>query len=181
MEEFVEQFSDNERVTPIGSDFDQPATRSSVEEFLRKLGADERLIAVCTKRINDLDVQKLTTRFRSYAENNSKLLLSALAALAIGVATEEIVRRQKAKRTAPKRSSKKRASSKRASSKRASSKSTSSKRTLIEPHPGDKRYIRRDARGRIKESDDVGRSLSADRRRHSKKTAKKGQGDRGDR
>jgi hypothetical protein len=32
------------------------------------------------------------------------------------------------------------------------------KRELIEPK-GDKRYIRRDERGRIKESDDVGRSL----------------------
>jgi hypothetical protein len=45
----------------------------------------------------------------------------------------------------------------------------------------DKRYVRRDERGRFKESDDVGRSLSADRRRHSKKEAPKGQGDRGDR
>jgi hypothetical protein len=46
---------------------------------------------------------------------------------------------------------------------------------------GDKRYIRRDAKGRIKESDDVGRSLSQDRRRKAKTVAKPGQGDRGDR
>jgi hypothetical protein len=39
-----------------------------------------------------------------------------------------------------------------------------SKRELIEPHPRDKRYVRRDERGRIKESDDVGRSLTQDRR-----------------
>jgi hypothetical protein len=34
------------------------------------------------------------------------------------------------------------------------------KRTTIAPK-GDKRYIRRDAKGRITESDDVGRSLAA--------------------
>ena len=38
-----------------------------------------------------------------------------------------------------------------------------SKRELIAPK-GDKRFIRRDEKGRIKESDDVGRSLTADRR-----------------
>ena len=45
----------------------------------------------------------------------------------------------------------------------------------------DKRYVRRDDQGRFKESDDVGRSLAADRRQHAKTVAKKGQGDRGDR
>jgi len=55
-----------------------------------------------------------------------------------------------------------------------------SKRELIEPK-GDKRYIRRDEKGRIKESDDVGRSLTADRRTKAKKVAKPGQGDKGDR
>jgi hypothetical protein len=54
------------------------------------------------------------------------------------------------------------------------------KRELIAPR-GDKRFIRRDAKGRIKESDDVGRSPSQDRRRKAKTTAKTGQGDRGDR
>jgi hypothetical protein len=56
-----------------------------------------------------------------------------------------------------------------------------SKRELIEPTPGDKRYVRRDAEGKFKEVDDVGRSLSADRKRKAKTTAKPGQGDRGDR
>ena len=55
------------------------------------------------------------------------------------------------------------------------------KRELIEPHKGDKRYIRRDERGRITESDDVGPSLAQDRRRQAKKPAKPGQGDKGDR
>lgn len=53
------------------------------------------------------------------------------------------------------------------------------KRELISPR-GDKRYIRRDARGRIKESDDVSRSLSMDIRRKAKRKGSPGQGDRGD-
>ena len=56
-----------------------------------------------------------------------------------------------------------------------------SKRELIEPHPGDKRYVRRDSSGRFKESDNVSRSLSQDRKRKAKSTSKRGQGDRGDR
>ena len=56
-----------------------------------------------------------------------------------------------------------------------------SKRELIEPNPGDKRYVRRDAQGRFSESDDVGRSLSQDRKRTAKTPAKRGQGDKGDR
>ncbi|HSP34314.1 MAG TPA: hypothetical protein VLU46_08370 [Thermoanaerobaculia bacterium] len=66
-------------------------------------------------------------------------------------------------------------------SKKTSKHRAASKRTLIEPHPGDKRYVRRDAKGRIKESVDVGRSLAADQRRKSKTRAKSGQGDKGDR
>ena len=55
------------------------------------------------------------------------------------------------------------------------------KRELIEPHKGDKRYARRDANGRFTEMDDVGRSLTQDRKRAAKTDAKPGQGDRGDR
>jgi hypothetical protein len=54
------------------------------------------------------------------------------------------------------------------------------KRELIAPR-SDKRYIRRDAKGRIRESDDQGKSLSQDRRRKAKTVSKPGQGDRGDR
>ena len=43
-----------------------------------------------------------------------------------------------------------------------------SKRELIEPHKGDKRFARRDAQGRFTEMDDVGRSLSQDRKRQAK-------------
>ena len=53
------------------------------------------------------------------------------------------------------------------------------KRELIAPK-GDKRFIRRDEKGRISESDDVGRSLAADRRTNAKTVVKKGQGDKGD-
>lgn len=55
-----------------------------------------------------------------------------------------------------------------------------SRRELIEPHKGDKRYVRRDAQGRFKSEVDVGRSLAADRRQHAATKAKPGQGDRGD-
>ena len=55
-----------------------------------------------------------------------------------------------------------------------------SKRETIAPK-GDKRYIRRDEEGRIKESDDVGRSLSQDVKKTAKNVSKAGQGDKGDR
>ncbi len=55
------------------------------------------------------------------------------------------------------------------------------KRELIEPHKGDKRYVRRDAHGRFGEVDDVSRSLPQDRRRQAKTSVKPGYGDRGDR
>jgi len=54
------------------------------------------------------------------------------------------------------------------------------KRELIDTGT-DKRFVRRDEQGRFKESDDVGRSLSQDRRRKSKTNANSGQGDKGDR
>ena len=55
-------------------------------------------------------------------------------------------------------------------------------RELIEPHEGDKRYIRRDEQGQFtEEQDDVGRSLSQDQKRQAKTVSKKGQGDKGDR
>jgi hypothetical protein len=55
------------------------------------------------------------------------------------------------------------------------------KRELIEPNQGDKRFVRRDAKGQFSESDDVGRSLSQDRKRSAKTVSKAGQGDKGDR
>ena len=57
----------------------------------------------------------------------------------------------------------------------------SRKRELIEPHPGDKRYARRSSEGQFTtDQSDVGRSLSADKKKHAKKIVPKGQGDKGD-
>ena len=64
--------------------------------------------------------------------------------------------------------------------KKTPAKRAASKRELIDTGT-DKRFVRRDDNGRFKESDDVGRSLSADRRRKAKKVSKSGQGDKGDR
>jgi hypothetical protein len=55
------------------------------------------------------------------------------------------------------------------------------KRELIEPNEGDKRFVRRDAKGQFSETDDAGRSLSQDRKRKAKSSTKSGQGDKGDR
>jgi hypothetical protein len=55
------------------------------------------------------------------------------------------------------------------------------KRELIDTGT-DKRYVRRNKRGTsFVESDDVGRSLAADRRKRAKTKVKSGQGDKGDR
>lgn len=54
------------------------------------------------------------------------------------------------------------------------------KRELIDTGT-DNRYVRRDASGRFRESDDVGRSLAQDRQRKARNKSKRGQGDRGDR
>lgn len=54
------------------------------------------------------------------------------------------------------------------------------KRELVDTG-SDKRFVRRAAGGRFKESDDVGKSLSADRPKKAKTKVKSGQGDKGDR
>lgn len=59
-------------------------------------------------------------------------------------------------------------------------KKKAAKRELTAPQ-GDKRYVRRDKGGRFDESDDVGKSLSQDRKKKAKGAAAPEQGDRGDR
>ena len=135
----------------------------AVDAFLRELGANDRIIDRVKRRVQDVDVQKLVGRFRSFARENPAVILGALSAIVLGGGV--VAAQTTKKRTTTKK-------------RRAS---TSSKRTLIEPHPGDKRYVRRDSKGRIRQSVDVGKSLSADRRRHSKKRAARGEGDKGDR
>ena len=56
---------------------------------------------------------------------------------------------------------------------------SSGKRTLIAPK-GDKRYVRRDKKGKFTESDDQGKSLSQDIKKAAKTKVKSGQGDKGD-
>lgn len=55
------------------------------------------------------------------------------------------------------------------------------KRELIEPAKGDKRFVRRDAKGRFKEVVDAGRSMAQDRKHQAKTVSKPGYGDKGDR
>jgi hypothetical protein len=90
-----------------------------------------------------------------------------------------------AKGSTKKAGSTKKSSTKKSSTKKSSTKkkaaSKTSKRTLIEPHPGDKRYVRRNKKGEFNKVVDVGRSLAADRRSKSKTKSKPGQGDKGDR
>lgn len=61
----------------------------------------------------------------------------------------------------------------------AEKRSNSSKRELIDTG-NDKRFVRRDEKGRFEEVDDVGRSLAQDVRKHAKTVVPPGQGDRGD-
>ena len=60
------------------------------------------------------------------------------------------------------------------------SRRTAAKRELID-RGSDKRFVRRGAGGKFKESDDVGRSLTQDRRKKAKTKVTSGQGDKGDR
>lgn len=55
------------------------------------------------------------------------------------------------------------------------------KREVIQPHEGDKRYVRRDEKGNFTtDQTAVGKSLAADRKTKAKTVVPKGQGDRGD-
>jgi hypothetical protein len=61
----------------------------------------------------------------------------------------------------------------------AAKRKPASKRSLVAPK-GDKRFVRRNAKGEFKKVVGVGRSLSSDKRRKSKTKVAKGQGDRGE-
>ena len=69
---------------------------------------------------------------------------------------------------------------KKAAAKKTGTKKKAAKRELIDTST-DKRFVRRGAGGKFKESDDVGKSLTGDRRKKAKTKAKRGQGDKGDR
>jgi hypothetical protein len=73
------------------------------------------------------------------------------------------------------------AKKKTAARRKTAAKRAAPKRELINTGTN-KLFVRRNKRGTsFKEVEDVGRSLAQDRRRKAKKTAKRGQGDRGDR
>ena len=84
-----------------------------------------------------------------------------------------------AKKTAPKKASARTSPATKTTAKKTTAKKAS-KRTLIEPHAGDKRYVRRGADGQFNESDDVSKSLAQDVRKRAKTVSKPGQGDKGD-
>jgi hypothetical protein len=63
---------------------------------------------------------------------------------------------------------------------RKSAKRSSAKRDLVDTG-SNKRYVKRTAKGKFKDSDDVSRALSADTRKAAKKATKAGYGDQGDR
>ena len=64
---------------------------------------------------------------------------------------------------------------KKTTAKKTAGRKKAAKRELIDTGT-DKRFVRRGAAGKFKESDDVGRSLAADRRRKAKTKVKSGQG-----
>lgn len=69
---------------------------------------------------------------------------------------------------------------KKAAAKTTGGRKKAAKRQLIDTGT-DKRFVRRSAKGRFKESDDVGKSLARDPRKKATTKAKSGQGDKGDR
>ena len=169
-----------EPISPVTTGFDG-SQRKQTDALLRDLGVDEVVIESVACRVEDDDVQSVVSRLRGFAEANPRVVLGALSALiAGGVVAGRAVAKKARRKSAAKSAAKRAASAAPPQSKPAKARA-SSKRTLIEPHPGDKRYVRRDAKGRIKESVDVGRSLAADARRTSKTKSKPGSGDKGDR
>ena len=68
---------------------------------------------------------------------------------------------------------------KKATVKKTAGRKKAAKRELVDTGT-DKRFVRR-GRGKFKESDDVGRSLTADRGKKAKTKVKSGQGDKGGR
>jgi len=90
------------------------------------------------------------------------------------------VKKAAKKKIAKKKATKKKVAKKKVAKKKAARKSAT-RRELIDTGTN-KLYVRRNARGTsFKEVEDVGRSLTADRRRKARTVAKRGQGDKGDR
>lgn len=90
-----------------------------------------------------------------------------------------VAKKKVAKKAAKKKIAKKKIAKKKVVKKTA--RKSAARRELIDTGTN-KLYVRRNARGTsFKEVEDVGRSLTADRRRKATAVAKRGQGDKGDR
>ena len=90
------------------------------------------------------------------------------------MAAKKKVAKKAAKKTVAKKVAKKAA-------KQKTARKSAAKRELIDTGTN-KLFVRRNALGTsFKDVEDVGRSLTADRRRKAKNVAKRGQGDKGDR
>lgn len=103
-----------------------------------------------------------------------------------GATKKTAARTSGAKKTGTRKTAAKKGATTRKATRKTSGKTSgaasrgAARRTLVDTG-SDKRFVRRNAKGQIKESDDVGRSLSGDQRRKARTKAKPGQGDKGDR
>lgn len=96
-------------------------------------------------------------------------------------AKKKIAKKKVAKKKVAKKKVAKKKVAKKKVAKKKSARKSAPKRELIDTGTN-KLFVRRNARGTsFKEVEDVGRSLTADRRRKAKTVAKPGQGDKGDR
>lgn len=68
-----------------------------------------------------------------------------------------------------------------ATAKKSSAKASHARSRELIDTGKDKRYVRRNDQGQFEHVVEVGRSLAKDRQTKAKRTAKKGQGDKGDR
>ena len=95
---------------------------------------------------------------------------------------KKTARKGAVKKTAAKRktAAAKKTGSRKTGARKAGTRKGAAKRELLDTR-SDKRYVRRTGKGQFKESDDVSRSLSSDRRKKAKTRIKPGQGDKGDR
>ena len=98
----------------------------------------------------------------------------------MATAKKATAKKATAKKATAKKATAKKVTAKKAAATKAPTKKAASKRTLVEPTPGDKRFVRRDTGGKFNDVVDVGKSLSADQRTTAKTKVKPGQGDKGD-
>lgn len=96
-------------------------------------------------------------------------------------ARKKAAKKKAAKRAIEKTPARKRTTAAKKATPKKAVRKKAAKRELIDTGTN-KLYVRRNARGTsFKEVEDVGKSLTADRRRKAKTVAKRGQGDKGDR